>query len=117
MRRAPRLALKGRPLDLSFTRSIKSPAALNSLVKKVSKTYYGDLKRFGLGKAPDPIAAPPSISGSFVEALETGRVIARPKLAKVIGPNAVQFRDGTILEGVDAIIMATGYEPDCSYRT
>jgi Flavin-binding monooxygenase-like len=96
---------------------LKSPALLNAAIKNISKTFYGDLKRFGLGNAPDPLTASISISGNFVEALDTGRVIARPKLAKIIGPNAVQFQDGTTLDGIDVIIMATGYRADYSYRT
>jgi len=51
----------------------------------------------------------PAVNGQFVETLTTGKVKAHPKLAKIIGADTVEFTDGTILSGVDVIIMATGY--------
>jgi len=48
--------------------------------------------------------------------LSTGKVKVRPKLAKITGPDEVEFTDGTRLSGIDAIIMATGFRTDYSFR-
>jgi uncharacterized 2Fe-2S/4Fe-4S cluster protein (DUF4445 family) len=106
-------------MDLSIKRSTgQSMFISNLIVKFVSWLFYGNLERYGFGKPPTPASSAPfAINGSFVETLATGRVIVRPKLAKIIGPDAVQFDDGTTLEGIDDIIMATGFRPDYSFCT
>ena len=81
----------------------------------ISWLFYGNLQRFGFGKPPAPASAPFAINGSFVETLAMGKVKVRHKLAKIIGPHAVQFEDGTTLDGIDDIIMATGFRSDYSF--
>ena len=80
---------------------------MNSLLKNISTTFYGDLRRYGFGDPLEPTKAIVSKNGHFVEGLSTGKIL--------IGPNKVQFQDGTALDGIDAITMATGYRADLSY--
>ena len=49
--------------------------------------------------------------------MATGKALVRPKLAKIIGPHAVQFDHGTTLDVIDDIIMATGFRADYSFCT
>jgi hypothetical protein len=106
-------------MDLNIKRSTEPSTFMANLVMMfVSWLYYGSLQRYGFGKPPSPASsALPAINGNFVETLATGTVIARPKLAKIVGPHAVQFDDGTTLDGIDDIIMATGFRSDYSFCT
>ena len=89
------------------------------MIKMISWLYYGDLKRFGFPTPPKPSAARVSINANFVETLSAGRVAytGGGKLKKVVGPNSVEFEDGTILDNLDAIILATGYRPEFRFCT
>jgi len=115
--RLPRVAIRGRPADLLVTRSNgKSEFMTNLIIRTLSWFFYGNLKRFGFGEAPKASKAPFAVNGNFVEVLATGRVKVRPKLAKITGPDEVEFTDGTRLSGIDAIILATGFRADYPFR-
>ena len=88
----------------------------NLIIRTLSWFFYGNLKRFGFGEAPKASKAPFAVNGNFVEVLATGRVKVRPKLAKITGPDEVEFTDGTRLSGIDAIILATGFRADYPFR-
>lgn len=89
----------------------------NFLIKAITWVFYGNLEGFGFSKGPSPATAPFAINGNFIETLASGMVNVRPKLAKIIAPNTVEFVDGSTLDGIDAIIMATGYRPDYGFCT
>ena len=94
----------------------KSEFMTNLIIRTLSWFFYGNLKRFGFGEAPKASRAPFAVNGNFVEVLSTGKVKVRPKLAKITGPDEVEFTDGTRLSGIDAIIMATGFRTDYPFR-
>jgi hypothetical protein len=41
--------------------------------------------------------------------LSCGTVLVRPNIRRFVGPNGLQFEDGTEVRGVDHVILATGY--------
>lgn len=113
----PRISFGGKPADLTVRRSLEaSEWMVNLIVRFVGWLYYGNLQRFGFEKPPLPSRVDIAVNGSFVETLASGKVLVRSKLAKVIGPKVVEFRDGATLDGIDDIIMATGYRPEHSFR-
>jgi hypothetical protein len=117
--RFPRLAFGGKPLDLLLRRGgKKSEVIANFMVKTISWLYYGDLQRFGFPTPPKPTSARVSINANFVETLSSGKVqyVGGGKLKKVIGPNSVEFEGGAILDNLDAIILATGFRSDFTFR-
>jgi hypothetical protein len=118
--RFPRLAIGGKPLDLLLRRGgRRSQFMTNLMVKTISWFYYGNLTRFGFPTPPKPSLARVSVNANFVETLSAGKVIytGGGKLKKVASPYSVEFEDGTVLDNLDAIILATGYRPEFGFRT
>ncbi|KAH8892961.1 flavin-containing monooxygenase 9 [Thozetella sp. PMI_491] len=59
----------------------------------------------------NPTAA---MSDILIPALRKGKVISMHGIKRFTGPRSIEFQDGTILEDIDAVICATGYEADFS---
>jgi Flavin-binding monooxygenase-like len=116
--RLPRTIFGGKPLDLFCKRGGKTPLFLmNFIIKTLSWLYCGDLTKFGFPKPPDPCRAQIMINGDFVDSLCTGKVkYVGGRLTRVIGPHSVQFEDGSIVDNLDAIILATGYRSEFRFR-
>jgi Flavin-binding monooxygenase-like len=100
-------------MDLLFNRTLSGPS-INDILKDLSRSTFGDLQRFGFGEAPEPLTTPISINGNVVESLTTKQILHRHRLKKVTGAHSVEFEDGNTLDGIDVIILATGYHADFS---
>ncbi|KAF4473024.1 flavin containing monooxygenase 9 [Fusarium albosuccineum] len=49
------------------------------------------------------------VNDNLVPVLRAGKVTSTAGLRRVLGPRSVELDDGTILEGIDAIVACTGY--------
>ena len=75
----------------------------------------GDPADFG-APAPDEDlrVAGVSLGQDYLRQIEAGQILCRPAIASVDG-RTVTFADGSAAASVDAIVCATGYEPDVPY--
>lgn len=73
-------------------------------------TFGSYSKNYGL---PDPTTRPfdthPTINNDLLQAIKMGRVRPKPSVRRILGPEQVEFADGTV-ESFDTIVAATGYQ-------
>lgn len=69
-----------------------------------------DLENFGLTPLHNLFDQSPTISDELPNRIMSGSIAIKPNIEKIIGPKTCQFEDGTIVDDIDAIILATGYE-------
>ncbi|XP_070550067.1 flavin-containing monooxygenase 2-like [Ptychodera flava] len=108
-----RICQNGLPYDIHlFRRSVlnKTGSKLMAAVEKVCQTRIIDHSKFGLqSKEIYPIVNSSMICDDMQDRLTQGQI--KPKVdIKEIRQNDVIFKDGTILENVDAVVFATGYD-------
>ncbi|KAJ3295097.1 hypothetical protein HK104_003029, partial [Borealophlyctis nickersoniae] len=106
----PRFLLFGRLLDTSITRKSMVGALWKKdiLMRMISRIMVGDLSKFGLNPAFKPSAKSPVINDHLGERLRTGKVLARPDVARLLA-REVEFVDGH-REKIDAVIYCTGFQ-------
>ncbi|KAI0377321.1 putative dimethylaniline monooxygenase [Hypomontagnella monticulosa] len=63
---------------------------------------------------PSPTLSLPSTGENIIDAFKDGSLISLHGLKRFVGPRSIEFDDGTVLDDVDAVISATGYEADFS---
>ncbi|KAI0601207.1 flavin-containing monooxygenase 9 [Biscogniauxia sp. FL1348] len=63
---------------------------------------------------PSLVFSLPSIGNSIIPSLQDGTLKSMYGLKRFVGPNSVEFDDGTVLDDVDAVICATGYSGNFS---
>ncbi|XP_077995063.1 flavin-containing monooxygenase 3-like [Glandiceps talaboti] len=108
----PRI-INGRPWDMTmFTRSNfrKSDSRFAAFVENTCKTRVADYKLFGLHSTVSILE-----TKSFMTNDDIQDRIVQGQLTPVVGiegfeENNVKLKNGTILENIDAVIFATGYE-------
>ncbi|KAJ3177422.1 hypothetical protein HDU87_004441 [Geranomyces variabilis] len=106
----PRLLPFGKPLDHLLTRKTLSyPSWLTDMFMRfISSFMFGRLAKYGLASSIRPTTINPTVNDYLGERLATGRVIAKPDIARLY-ENEVEFVDGT-RETIDAIIFCTGFQ-------
>ncbi|XP_066304423.1 dimethylaniline monooxygenase [N-oxide-forming] 2-like [Branchiostoma lanceolatum] len=113
----PRLHKKGTPVDEHAYRRVYSdiPASwLNGILKDFSNNRF-DHDMYGVAGMAQPITqATPTINDDIGLCLASRRVVIKPQLVELFATSA-RFADGSTVEGVDAVIFATGYVNCCSF--
>ncbi|KAI1858838.1 hypothetical protein JX265_010519 [Neoarthrinium moseri] len=61
---------------------------------------------------PSAVLSLPASSETIIPALKNGTLTSLHGLKRFVGPKAIEFDDGTIIDDVDAVICATGYSAD-----
>ncbi|OAP60442.1 hypothetical protein AYL99_05444 [Fonsecaea erecta] len=74
------------------------------------KAFPNQRKEWNLSPALSIATSPPLVADEIYPFLESGFAEPVSAVQEVLGPHAVRLTDGCLLEGVDAIIYATGYE-------
>jgi dimethylaniline monooxygenase (N-oxide forming) len=88
---------------------------LDKLVGLLIKQMWSDLDpAWGLVPPPSLSLSPRALSAHIIPALRDGSLTSLPGIKRFIGPHSIEFEDGTVLEDVDAVICATGYQADFS---
>ena len=88
---------------------------LDKLVGLLIKQMWSDLDpAWGLVPPPSLSLSPRALSANIIPALRDGSLTSLPGIKRFIGPHSIEFEDGTVLEDVDAVICATGYQADFS---
>ncbi|KAI0129775.1 putative dimethylaniline monooxygenase [Xylariales sp. AK1849] len=117
---------KGTPTDLMVSwrrRQINGFIQKNfpNAAKWVADAALGLLLRQAWGKldptwrlepAPSLMLSLPTASETTIPALRDGSLTSLYGTKRFVGPRAIEFDDGTIIEDVDAVICATGYSAD-----
>lgn len=67
---------------------------------------------WGLAPFPSPVLVLPSASEAIIPGLRAGTLTSVRGVRRFAGPRALELDDGTVLDDVDAVICATGYEAD-----
>lgn len=83
----------------------------NKGLLKMQNSAFKMQPEWRLSPAPSIKHAVPIISDNLVDMLAAGEVTSVHGIKKAIGPNEVEFLDGTVVE-VDTIIYCTGYKTD-----
>lgn len=94
----------------SFVLSRLPPQLADRIASTVARLVLGNLRRYGVRPAawgPYSTQRVPVIDAGFVAQLKSGRIVARPTIARFTRTGVV-FADGRMDE-VDAVIAATGY--------
>ncbi|CAG8580272.1 13511_t:CDS:1, partial [Acaulospora colombiana] len=104
----PRI-LNGKPLDYSSRITGMLPSSIKA-------AYYKRSIRNTIGEHPSGLKPKESIFSSHVtiksslfERIITGTIIVKQNIKEMKSNNQVEFVDGSILEDIDAIVYATGY--------
>ena len=85
------------------------------LVQFATKQMYGDLDpAWGLQPAPSFTLSPRAVSDHIIPALRDGSLTSLQGIKRFIGPSSIEFADGIVLDDVDAVVCATGYQADFS---
>lgn len=118
----------GTPADLTLTWQRRQMGfTMQRLLPNLSR-WLGDLalktmmhQQYGKFDPAWRLEPFPSISLSLAgtsdvvyDFLKDGSLSTLPGLKRFLGPNTLEFMDGTTLDGVDAVIHATGYSADFS---
>ena len=91
------------------------PSVWNWLSDKVltnmsKKAYPYQPKEWNLSPAPSTATTPPLIANAVYPFLESGFAEPVSAIRQVTGPKTLQLTDGRVLDDIDTIIYATGYE-------
>ena len=100
----------GRPVDVvyAYWRNKLPEPLFRSALRIWLRLAIGRWEHYGLrAPAGAPLAKPPTVNSSVLDALRHGRLAVRPDIGCYDG-RTIRFRDGTA-EAFDAIIMATGF--------
>ena len=77
------------------------------------KQMFGKLDpTWGLSSPPSLALVPRALSESVLPFLRDGSLASLPGIKHFTGPKSIEFTDGTILQDIDAVICATGYQAD-----
>ena len=103
----------GDPGDMSFSRrhklwfASKFPnLAANDWRKRLNAKF--NHKRYGLEPEYGPLSAHITVSDDLPNKLIAGSVKIKADIAK-FKETAIEFKDGTVEEDIDAVVLATGY--------
>ncbi|GMT18194.1 hypothetical protein PFISCL1PPCAC_9491, partial [Pristionchus fissidentatus] len=105
----------GRPVDCArYTRmshAIKSivPQSIASSIVRRQLNKRFDHELYGLKPAHGVSDAHPTINDELPNRIANGSIRVRPGIRKFSGEKKVEFEDGSMAEGVDTVILATGY--------
>jgi dimethylaniline monooxygenase (N-oxide forming) len=109
-----RIGEKGVPIDALRQRRIVNwfmrllPWSVkNSLLENASNQRF-DHTMYGLKPAHRYLSQHPSINDALPNRLSSGTLVMKPNI-KLITDSSVQFDDGSTVDDIDAIILATGY--------
>jgi cation diffusion facilitator CzcD-associated flavoprotein CzcO len=101
--------LNGQPADKNPAPAWMPLKVQKALGRSIIKKAIGRMEDYGLPR-PDhePLEAHASVSGEFLTRVGCGDIVPKPGIERLEG-REVRFTDGSV-EGVDAIIYATGYK-------
>ncbi|XP_077996717.1 dimethylaniline monooxygenase [N-oxide-forming] 2-like [Glandiceps talaboti] len=113
-----RITKDGSPWDMTvFTRHNlkKSPSKLEAMVADMCKLRLPDYKLFGVHN-PDTVLSTKSImlNDDFQDRLIQGQLTPVGDIEE-FGKNNVTLKDGTVLDDIEAVVFATGYEYSIPY--
>ncbi|KAJ9609981.1 hypothetical protein H2200_006311 [Cladophialophora chaetospira] len=96
------------------------PSVWNWLFEKIllsmsKKSYPNQRKEWNLSPAPPPTTTSPLIADAVYPHLESGFAEPVAAIQQITGPKTIQLKDGRVLNNIDTIIFATGYEAKISY--
>lgn len=84
-------------------------------VTYLGRRMFGKLDpAWGLEPFPNITLNLPGLWEDVVPLLRSGAVTSLPGIKRFTGPKSIEFDDGTTLDGIDAVICATGYKADFS---
>ncbi|KAJ5885164.1 dimethylaniline monooxygenase [Penicillium taxi] len=85
-------------------------------VKYLSRSMLGGKPdpAWGIEPYPSPSLILPGVWERVLPFLQDGSLTSLKGLTKFVGPKSIEFADGTVLDDVDTVILATGYEADFS---
>jgi len=106
-----RLGVGGEPIDVQFiNRLIEAvPSSILSRVSRHKLEEKLNITNFGLGVEEPPDKRYPVVNDELPNRILTGSIQVRADIAKIQG-NTVYFTDGSRVEKIDAIILATGFK-------
>lgn len=67
---------------------------------------------WGLDPAPSMATTLPCVNEQLIPNLAAGSVVSVKGLRRFVGPRSVELDDGTVLDAIDAVVLATGYDSD-----
>lgn len=85
---------------------------LNSVVGSAMQTSWGQIEdEFRFERKPEYVnnISTMLINDSLIPEMRAGRIVSVHGIRRVIGPRSIEMEDGTMIEGIDAIITCTGY--------
>lgn len=107
----PRLVDGGDPLDVKFMNRFADsvPLSIRAQVFRRKLKEKLDVDNFGLAVEEPPHKRFPIINDELPNRIFTGSIQVKADIAKVQG-NTVYFTDGSKVDEIDAIILATGFK-------
>lgn len=89
--------------------------AADIAVRLLLRQVWGKLDpAWRLQPYPSVLLTLPSSAEALIPSLRDGSLTSLWGVKRFIGPNSIEFDDGTIIEDVDAVICATGHSGDFS---
>jgi dimethylaniline monooxygenase (N-oxide forming) len=88
---------------------------VDRLVGLMIKQMWSDLDpAWRLLPPPSLSLAPRALSENTVNALRDGSLTSLHGIKRFVGPRSIEFADGTVLDDIDIVVCATGYQADFS---
>lgn len=85
--------------------------ALNYFMRSV----WGDLDpEWRILPSPSILLSLPGASDTIIPQLKAGKITSMHGIKRFLGPDTIEFNDGTILSDIHAVICATGYSANLS---
>ncbi|CAH0058478.1 unnamed protein product [Clonostachys solani] len=85
-------------------------------VKYISRRMLGGKPdpSWGIEPFPSPSLTLPGVWERVLPFLQDGSLTSLKGVKRFTGPKSIEFADGTVVDDVDAVILATGYQADFS---
>ncbi|CAI2179243.1 9596_t:CDS:10 [Funneliformis geosporum] len=81
----------------------------NWLIEFIANYTVGPHPQEFKPKTP-PSANHPTVKSDFLERVAIGTIILKPNITELKADNSIEFVDGSVIENIDVIIYATGYD-------
>ncbi|CAI2166522.1 8588_t:CDS:2 [Funneliformis geosporum] len=106
----PRLLFGNIPIDHLQSRiNLYIPLFVKNLIlKMITRISVGPHPK-GFKPKSEPTEGHPTVKTEFLERVHTGTIICKPNIKELRKDNSIEFVDGSVLEDIDVIIYATGY--------
>ena len=111
----PRLWKGGLPIDLSWSRlAFMVPVSIRNLIVGLKMHARLDHENYGLQSKNIPGNSPYMVNDEIGLRIMAGRIVVKPTVVNVSG-RSIELDTGEVLEDVDTVVCATGYDMKCDF--